>query len=317
MRKLLVLALCCFLWGCGGKNATVNGPKLNEPDKDLYVTARKELDHNHYDRARLLLNTLINTYPDSEFLPQAKYATAESFYNEGTKAMLEQADAAFRDYIIFFPETDKSDDAQLMVAMTHIRQIQKADRDSTQARLAEAELKKMIKEYPSSDLLDEAKEKLREVQEQLAKGISGIAHHYYIRKAYAASASRYKDVWQNYPDFSQIDDTLFYLAESLRRGKNIDESGEYYARLVSEHPMSPHVSEAKEHLAEMKLPIPEPNPVALARAREKEEGPGMFGRVLGLVHSRPTVSTDTGAASIRNEPIPEGTPGNFQVEPNK
>src|ERR1051325_5354828 len=144
MRKLLVLVLCCLLWGCGGKTAKVNAPKRNEPDKELYASARKELAHNHYDRARLLLNTLINTYPDSEFLPQAKYATAESFYNEGTKAMLEQADAAFRDYIIFFPETDKTDDAQLMVAMTHIRQIQKADRDSTQARLAEVELKKMI-----------------------------------------------------------------------------------------------------------------------------------------------------------------------------
>src|SRR5262249_23005742 len=166
--------------------AELKTPQLNEPDKDLYVTARKELDHAHYDRARLLLNTLINTYPDSEFLPQAKYATAESFYNEGTKAMLEQADAAFRDYIIFFPETDKTDDAQLMVAMTHIRQLQKADRDSTQARLAEVELKKMIKEYPDSDLLDEAKDKLRAVQEQLAKGVSGIAHQYYIRKAYAA-----------------------------------------------------------------------------------------------------------------------------------
>src|SRR5437762_8340145 len=129
MRKLLVLALCCFLGGCGGggKKAVVNTPKLNEPDKDLYVTARKELEHNHYDRARLLLNTLMNTYPDSEFVAEAKYATAESFYNEGTRASLDQADATFRDYIVLFPITPRAADAQLMVAMTHIRQIQKPD----------------------------------------------------------------------------------------------------------------------------------------------------------------------------------------------
>src|SRR5262245_57801236 len=224
MRKLLFLAFFSLLWGCGGRNVASKVPQFREEDKDLYVTARKELDHNHYDRARLLLQTLVNTYPDSEYLPQAKYAWAESFYREGTRPMLDQADAAFRDFIIFFPNDSLADDAQLMVAMTHVRQIQKPDRDSTQARLAEMELIKMIKEHPDSQLLDEAKDKLRQVQEQLAKGIFGIARHYYIRKAYAASASRYQEILKSYPDYSRTDDTLFFLAESLRRGNAPAES---------------------------------------------------------------------------------------------
>ena len=320
MRKLLVLALCWSLWGCGGKKAAVKTPTLNEPDKDLYATARKELDHSHYDRARLLLQTLINTYPDSEFLPQAKYALAESFYREGTKANLNQADTEFRDYITFFPTTDLADDAQLMVAMTHVRQMEKADRDPSQARLAEAELKKMIKDYPDSQLLDEAKQKLRDVQEVLARNMTGIARTYYLRRAYPAAMSRYQEILDKYPDYTHIDETLFLLGESIRRTDHAADSGQYYARIVRDHPFSPHVGEAKSRLAELKLPVPEPNPVALARATERQQSRGMFGRVLGFVHSRPDVSTETGATSIRDEPAPDAPvpvapAGGFTIDP--
>ena len=55
--------------------------------------------------------------------------------------------------------------------MTHIRRMEKADRDSTQAKVAEIELKRMIESYPDSTLLEEAKDKLRAVQEVLADGV--------------------------------------------------------------------------------------------------------------------------------------------------
>src|SRR4029077_13505977 len=96
----------------------------------------------------------IQTYPDSEFLPEAKYALAESFYREGTTANLNQAEIEFKDFITFFPTSPRADDAQLMIAMTHIRQMEKADRDPSQAELAETELTNMIQTYPDSSLLD-------------------------------------------------------------------------------------------------------------------------------------------------------------------
>jgi outer membrane protein assembly factor BamD len=300
MRKILVLALLCSsLWGCG-KKVAAKAPALNEPDNELYANASKELDHNHYERARLLLNTLINTYPDSEFLPQAKYAMAETFYREGTKSMLNQADTEFRDYITFFPTTDLADDAQLMIAMTHLRQIEKPDRDPSEARYAEAELKKLIRDYPNSCLLDEAKQKLREVQEVLAKNVSGIARQYYIKRVYPASANRYKEITEKYPDFSHLDDTLFYLAESLRRSDHDSESAQYYAEIVKNHPFSSRVALSKLRLTEMKLPVPEPNPVAIARSKGPAADRGILGRLVDTLHSNSDVSTSTAARSIRD-----------------
>src|SRR5947209_14451797 len=180
MRKFsLVLPLFLLLLRCGKKVAT-NAPasKLDEPDRVLFERAMHDLDKNKFTVARLSLQTLINTYPDSEFLPQAKYALAESFYRENSNSSLNQAEAEFKDYITFFPTNDLAADAQLKIALTHVRRMEKPDRDRTQAVLAESELKSMIGTYPDSRLLDEAKEKLRAVQEVLAQGVDRVADFY-------------------------------------------------------------------------------------------------------------------------------------------
>ena len=304
MRKFfLVLPLFLFLLSCGKKVAT-NAPasNLEEPDRVLFERAMHDLEKNKFIVSRLSLQTLINTYPDSEFLPQAKYALAESFYRESSNSSMNQAEAEFKDYITFFPTSPLADDAQLKIALSHVRRMEKPDRDRTQAILAESELKAMIENYPDSPLLDEAKEKLRAVQEVLAQGVDRIADFYYLRKSYPAAIARYKEIMTKYPDYSKMPDSLYYLAESLRHSNNEPEAAIYYARIVTDHPLSDRVEEAKHRLTAMNMPIPEANPVALARAQAApREERSIIGKMFGLVRHRPPVSTETGAASSAAE----------------
>ncbi len=302
MRRVCAATLLLFLLGCGkgGKNVELNVPSgISEPDKVLYQQALKDLGKSRYNIARLTLQTLINTYPDSEFLPEAKYALAESFYREGSTSTLNQAEIEFKDFITFFPLDDRADDAQLMIAMTHVRQIEKPDRDSSQAQLAETELRNMIENYPDSALLDEAKQKLRAVQEILAEGVFKIGNHYFIRRAYAAAVSRYREVLTKYPDYTKTPDVLFQLAESLRHADN-PESEIYYRKIVTDYPFSERVSEAKGQLTEMNKPIPEPNPAALAHGEPPKVEKGFFGKMLSPMSHRPNVPIETGASSVRD-----------------
>ena len=55
----------------------------DQPDKILYERATNEITHGRYDVGRLTLQTLINTYPDSEYLAKAKLSIADSYYAEG------------------------------------------------------------------------------------------------------------------------------------------------------------------------------------------------------------------------------------------
>src|SRR5579872_7009139 len=54
-----------------------------EPDKVLYDRAMLDMKKSKYIEGRLALQTLINTYPDSEYLAKAKLGVADSYYREG------------------------------------------------------------------------------------------------------------------------------------------------------------------------------------------------------------------------------------------
>lgn len=309
MRRMLVPALAAFIGvssGCG-KKVEVQGPSIVERDRDLFDSSRRFLEKSRYESARIDLRVLMATYPDSEYAPQAKYAYAETFYREGGSSALASAEVEFRDYLTFFPETDLADDAQLMVAMTHIKQMEKPDRDDTHARLAEYELNKMIKDHPDSPLSDEAKEKLRAVQEVLAESIFGPAKQYFLRKSYPAVIDRCEEILKKYPDFSGTDRVLFELAESHRRMNDLETATTYFAKIIQEYPLSDKVKDAKKHLVELNSPIPDPDPLVLTRTREKQaqSGGGFLGWIFG---SGPKVSTDTGAASIK------GNSGELTIE---
>jgi outer membrane protein assembly factor BamD len=313
MRRWLVIVLLVVLAGCG-KKVKVAQSDLTERDRDLYTEAMKSLEKSRFTTGRLLLQNLMQSYPDSEFAPKAKYAVAESFYYESGHSNLVNAEVEYKNFITFFPTNDLADDAQLKIAMTHIKQLQKPDRDDTQARMAEYELTAMINTYPDSPLLNEAKEKLRYVQEVLAESIFGPAKQYYMRNAYPAVIDRCEEITKKYPDFTGMDRVLFLLAESKRKVNLPQESVNYYVQIARDYPLSDLAEDAKKRLNELRSPVPEPNPVALNRAQQKQtESKGVLGWLgLGALKGGSGISTDTGAASVKDKggqlSIDPGTP---------
>src|ERR1700752_3975847 len=83
-----------------------------QPDKVLFDRGMDSMKHNHYDIARLDMQTLINTYPDSEFIARAKLALADSWYAEGGSAASAQAEQEYSDFITFFPNMPEAAEAQ-------------------------------------------------------------------------------------------------------------------------------------------------------------------------------------------------------------
>src|SRR5260370_41243982 len=107
------------LLGHGGgedKYAELTGAPAPGRDRVLFEEAAKEARKGNHETARLLFSTILNTYPDSPFLPLAKLAIADSFYLEGTTSSLIQAAQAYQDWLTFFPTDPLADDAMLKVA---------------------------------------------------------------------------------------------------------------------------------------------------------------------------------------------------------
>jgi outer membrane protein assembly factor BamD len=123
-----------------------------EPDKQLYDKAMEDIKHGRHEVGRLGLQTLINTYPDSEYLAKAKLAIADSYYKEGGTANTTQAIAGYKDFIVFFPFLPEAAYAQMQVAMAHFNEMPKPDRDNTHARNAEEEFQTFLLKYPKDPL---------------------------------------------------------------------------------------------------------------------------------------------------------------------
>jgi len=306
--SLWIVLAVAFLPGCIFHRHREPSTQLNpgdQPDKILYERATAEIRRGRYDVGRLTLQTLINTYPDSEYLAKAKLAIADSYYNEGSVSGLTQADAEYKDFITFFPTAPEAPEAQFRVGMAHYRMMAKADRDRVEARLAEVEFKEFLLKYPDNRLKSRVKNRLRQVQEVLAQGDYKIAQYYYQRGVWPASRSRYQEIVDRYPNFSQSDNALWYLGQSLERMKKANEAIPYYARILTDHPLGEYVEEAKERLTAMKQPIPRPTKAMRARAEADathKPGRDIFSRLGGMLSSRPDTST------TRHGPVRLGAP---------
>src|SRR5205807_4126610 len=78
-----------------------------QPDKVLFDKAIADIERSRYEIARLTLQTLINTYDNSEYLAKSKLAIADSWYREGGSHGLAQDEAEYKDFILFYPTMEE------------------------------------------------------------------------------------------------------------------------------------------------------------------------------------------------------------------
>lgn len=83
-----------------------------QPDRVLYDSAISDIQHHRFERARLTLQTLANSYSTSEYLAPAKLAIADSWYREGGTRGLAQAEAECKDLIKFYPDGSEASKAK-------------------------------------------------------------------------------------------------------------------------------------------------------------------------------------------------------------
>jgi outer membrane protein assembly factor BamD len=308
----LMLALTV---GCTNKKSV--NPLANvgskQPDKVLFDRAMDAMKHNRFDVARMTLQTLINTYPDSEFIARAKLAVADSWYAEGGTTAMQQAEIEYKDFRTFFPNMPEAAEAQLKVANIHYQEMEKPDRDYTHAKRAEEEYRSLIQEYPDSKLLPQAKQRLREVQEVLAEREFQIGRFYYLKLAYPAAIARLKTLVDRYPLYSGADQALYLLGQAyegeievirkngrmneVAKGKMIEEllkeASEAYGKIIKRYPAMDRAVDAKARLEALHQPVPRPTRAMLEQNKKEvasRQSEGMVANVLGNFAKHPDVA---------------------------
>ena len=288
------------------------GVQSKQPDKELYDKAMVAMRKGRYDVARLDLQTLLNTYPESEYRMRAKLSVGDTWFKEGGSAALTQAEAEYEDFITFFPNAPEAAEAKMKVADIYYQQMEKPDRDYTNAQMAEREYREMINMFPDSTLVPRAKQKLREVQEVLAEREAEIGLYYLSREDSVAAIARLETVADTYPLYSKSDQVLIGIgdayaveAQTIQIAPGLpgavrerlhamyeDKAAAAYDKVITRYPMAPHVEDARDRLVAMNRPVPEPTQAAIAEsdAEERSRQPLHFtDKTMDIIKHGPTV----------------------------
>jgi outer membrane protein assembly factor BamD len=277
----------------------------------LFDTAVNDIQHGRYERARLTLQTLMNTYDTSEYLAKAKLAVADSWFREGGSHGLAQAEAEYKDFILFYPQMEESAEAQEKVCRMQYEQIDKADRDNLHARRALDECRTLLAQYPNSKFAPAVQQYLRNVEEVLADGEYKVGAFYQTKGSFPAATNRFQGLADQYPLYSRGSEALWDLADGYHHmGDNFEnQEAAAYTKIVQEYPLSAHVADAKAKLTAMHRQVPEADPVAYARAKYEQENRrrrSLIGEATGPFVGRP----DTTLAAR------SGTPQMADFKPN-
>ena len=283
---------------CGFKRKKYENPitkDTQQPDKILFDKSVHDIEKGRYELARLTLNTLINTYDTSEYLAKAKLAIADSWYREGGTHGMAQAEAEYKDFILFYPAMEEAAESQKRICDIHIGLMEKPDRDPNNALRAEYECKQLITQFPNSKFVPETEQKLRNIQEALGGSELAVGDYYHHKGANAAAANRLGAVVDQYPLFSRADFALWEEADSYRKMGKLarEKEGDALQRIVRDYPLSVYVEPAKKRLKELEMAIPEADPRAVARMKWEAENRtklGLMSRSTGFLTRGPDMS---------------------------
>ncbi|HET8550282.1 MAG TPA: outer membrane protein assembly factor BamD [Bryobacteraceae bacterium] len=305
--RISALALACVLASsCGFRRRAYENPitkDTEQPDKVLYDKAIADLEKGRYEVARLVLQNLMNTYDTSEYLAKAKLAYADSWYREGGSHGLAQAEAEYKDFILFYPTLEEAAEAQEKVCMIHYKQMEKADRDMLHAVRAEDECRNLLVQFPNSKFAPRVAQTLRNIQEVIAEGEFRRGAFYANKGSHPAAANRLQALVDHYPLFSKADEANWMLGNAYEKlpPRFRQKAGDAYARIVRDYPLSSYVEDAKKKLKALEIAVPEADPVAYARMKyeiENRDGMGPMGHFWGIFRKSP----DTRAAARSGTP---------------
>lgn len=243
---LLIAAAALASLAPGCKSGLGDDPILRLSAAEALTEGKALMADEKYARARRYLSHAFEVEPNSLSGREALLLLADSYYLDRGAVNFVQAEAKYRDFLNRFPTSDQAAYAQYQVANSLAGRMEKPDRDQSATEAALAAYQELIRLYPTSEYVAEARAKIGEVRERLAEH-EYVVGHFYLRRGLAVAAiDRFADLLDAYPDYDERAKAMCGLALAYSRSRDPEHLGkaiEVVERLNREHPESDCVRE--------------------------------------------------------------------------
>lgn len=259
MRKWMLAALLGLALGCAHGGTADIATLTSNSDQVIWEAGHKAFEKKQWESARQFFKRIIDGFPNSEYGPQARLALADSYFQEGGTGNYVLAAGSYREFLTFYPSHPRSDYAQFQVGESFWKQKNGPDRDQTATLSALDEFEKVTQFYPNSPVAAQAKGRVDECRQSLARA-EFMAGYFYqkTRKAYRSAVVRYEAVLKEYPDYKRLDEVLYRLGQALMLSGRRPEALPHLDRLVRDYPNSEYAAGAKDLMEQPETAIPAP-----------------------------------------------------------
>ncbi len=192
ISPLLLLALI----GCSGKSTDTS--MTNEPEQ-IVNQAMAAFNSGRYITALKHFETLTDRFPFSQYSLMAELKTADCHYYE---RKYEEAIDAYLAFEENHPTNEAVPYTMFQVGMSHYNQLDSIDRDPASAVDAIAVFTKLIRSYPQSSYIDEARSRIAAARNFLANHEMYVARFYIKTDKLKQAQTRLEYLLDNYPDSS-------------------------------------------------------------------------------------------------------------------
>jgi outer membrane protein assembly factor BamD len=185
---------------------------------ELYEDAKKSLDNQSWDRAILAYKRLQTRYPFGRYTEQSMLDLSYAYYKAREP---ENAISNLNRFIRTYPTHPNVDYAYYLKGLVNFeenlgfleRMLPKRihDRDQSAARDAFNDFSELIRRFPESRYVADARQRMVFLRNNLAAYEVAVANYYMRREAYIAAANRARFAVENYPGTPQNADALILM----------------------------------------------------------------------------------------------------------
>lgn len=236
------LLLCLILLaGC----ATMDTAPVSKSPETMAKEAENFQASKRYEDAIAQWKKVKESYISPELTTMAEMKIADAQFENGSYI---EAAASYEDFRKLHPTHEKAVYALYRQALSNYMQIAGIDTDQTPVNNTVTLFESFLKQYPTSEYSEEARNKLDVCRMKQAEHEIYIGRFYYRTDKYAAAIKRLEEELRKYPKSPVNDEALYYLGKAYVVTGNKTKGREAFQKLYNEYRTSKYVDEARKFL---------------------------------------------------------------------
>ncbi len=216
VKVFALLYISILVAGCA---SDPDRPEMSE--REIYEAAQGYLKSKNFSLAVENLQLLESRYPFGPYAEQAQLEIIYGYYRGGDN---EAAVAAADRFIRLHPQHPKVDYAYYMRGLANYTEgegflerfipTDMTQRDPGSTIKSFDDFRQLLQRFPDSEYAPDAKARMVQLRNRLARYEINVANYYFKRKAYLAAANRGRYVIENLPQTPAIPDALAVMVQA-------------------------------------------------------------------------------------------------------